>query len=291
MSIDLYTMVDGKLVPSKASVFTFPGGERHIKYTPGDLSNDEYALVRGADANDLIALAMWTKCVRVDGGLTTAIIPYLPAARSDRGTPTGAMFYSELIRMAFPGRLICLDPHSRMMPDFMDSRLAANQIVEITASDIVEKALNGFKPDFVIVPDEGAKARALSVALRFHVPLVYARKKRDFETGKLTGFEIDAVPETGHGLIVDDICDAGGTFLGVASASGLASARLSLFVSHGIFSGNGKRNWDLQDAFDYIYTTDSHHKFPILPQQWIDGPEHPYNLVVSDVLQLLEPYL
>jgi len=54
---------------------------------------------------------------------------------------------------------------------------------------------------------------------------------------------------------VDDICDGGGTFLGLATALKEKNAgKLSLIVSHGIFS---KGFEELNKSFDTVFTTNS----------------------------------
>ena len=57
-------------------------------------------------------------------------------------------------------------------------------------------------------------------------------------------------------LIVDDLCDAGGTFIGSAQVLRDAGARsVSLYVTHGLFS-KGVGNL-LEQGIDRIYTTSS----------------------------------
>ena len=87
------------------------------------------------------------------------------------------------------------------------------------------------------------------------LPLLTATKTRDFDTGKLTSFEVPQLPRSGRVLVVDDICDGGGTFRGLATAAGIGRDRLALWVSHGIFSGAAG---ELTGHFAQIFTTDSH---------------------------------
>jgi ribose-phosphate pyrophosphokinase len=88
--------------------------------------------------------------------------------------------------------------------------------------------------------------------------VVYCNKKRDPETGKLDGFSIydyDPNPNSNGTelLIVDDICDGGGTFVGLAKKLREAGAKkVHLFVTHGIFSKGVPL-----EGIDTIYTTDS----------------------------------
>ena len=76
------------------------------------------------------------------------------------------------------------------------------------------------------------------------------------QTGKLEGFQVYEEDLKGKTcLIVDDICDGGGTFLGMAKALKAKHAgTLYLAVSHGIFSKNLKA---LKQTFKAIYTTNS----------------------------------
>ena len=94
----------------------------------------------------------------------------------------------------------------------------------------------------------------------------FDRKVRDFATGKLSTFQCEDLPETGRLLVVDDICDGGGTFMGLAQATGLPKERLDLWVSHGVFS---RRAAQITSAYGCIFTTDSHpgHRNPDLPDR------------------------
>jgi ribose-phosphate pyrophosphokinase len=59
-------------------------------------------------------------------------------------------------------------------------------------------------------------------------------------------------------LIVDDICDGGGTFIGLAAELKNKNAgKLYLAVSHGIFS----KGFDSLKCFDKIFTTNSFKDF------------------------------
>ena len=88
---------------------------------------------------------------------------------------------------------------------------------------------------------------------------------RDVKTGKLSGFKVYSDDLEGQDcIIVDDICDAGGTFMGLATELKKKNAgKLFLAVSHGIFS-KGLDN--LTQYFDTIFTTDSFNTLEPHPQ-------------------------
>ena len=81
-------------------------------------------------------------------------------------------------------------------------------------------------------------------------------KIRDVKTRKLSGFKVYADDLQGRDcLVVDDICDGGGTFLGLAKELKAKNAgKLYLAVSHGIFSRGVER---LLEHYDGVFSTNS----------------------------------
>lgn len=241
----------GFTVFSDATEMAFPAGERHIK-TPGESNQTpSHVLISGADANDFVSAAMWIDHAHQGGHAVTAQIPYLPGARQDRGTPFGARVYANLINSMQADRVVCFDPHSAIMPSLI------NNLTVIHSDAVIAASLPNHQRGYVgvIAPDAGAVDRARRAAVALEVPLYQATKVRDFATGKLSSFECEELPETGRLLVVDDICDGGGTFMGLAQATGLPKERLDLWVSHGVFSGRAAQ---LTGAYGEIFTTDSH---------------------------------
>lgn len=237
------------------AVFRFPAGEWHIKNVEFD-HETPLAIVRGTDAEDFIVAALFANLARSQGLGITLAVPYLPGARADRGRPLGARIYAELINSVHAERVLTIDPHSPVMPsliehisDFPLGRFVRSSLTRLVAGSH-EHPYAG-----VIAPDEGAAVRASSVAQALHVPVFHGRKHRDFETGKLSGFSCEELPETGRFLVVDDIADGGGTLTGLAEATGLGPDRIDLWVTHGVFSRGAER---LPEHFGTIHTTDSH---------------------------------
>lgn len=248
--ISIYQHRGDDLTPSENHLFQMPGGEWHINGPP--LTGRQVAFVQGASADDLLALAIWADAVHRDGGEPSALIPYLPGARQDRrqsGEALSASVYANIINFMRLQRVVYLDPHSVAMPALIDNG------VEVPLVAVAESIFSG--PSFagIIAPDAGAAKRAGAVAQMLDVPCFQALKRRDPTTGKLSGFACEPLPAIGKLLVVDDICDGGGTFKGLANATGLGKERLALFVTHGIFS---KGSETLPDFFSDIYTTDSH---------------------------------
>jgi ribose-phosphate pyrophosphokinase len=251
MAISYHARDRGYHVTSSVTPFTFPGGERHFKGTAPDTETSAYCVIRGSDANDYIAARLWAEVIKSTGGTVTAVIPYLPGARADRGTPFAAAVYADLINGIGADLVLCFDPHSPVMPALV------NNLEIIESARLLRRAIGGIDTSYtgIIAPDAGAAIRAGRAAGALHLPLYTAGKHRDFESGVITGFHCEPLPADGKYLIVDDVCDGGRTFLGLAGVLGLDREQLGLFVSHGIFSGHAA---DLNESFSEIITTDSH---------------------------------
>lgn len=248
--IELHARRDeGFLIPSTDRITQFPAGEQHLVLEAPEAEKPLLALVRGASAEDLVQAGMWIDSAHQRGHRATLALPYLPGARADRGNPFGAQVYANLINALGADRVIAVDPHSEVMPGLIDN------LVVYPAARLIARALKGAGYAGVIAPDAGARERAASAASRLRVPLYQAHKHRDFDTGKLSGFTCDDLPEDGRFLVVDDICDGGGTFAGLAETTGLGPDRLDLWVTHGVFSG---RAGQALSHFGAVHTTDSH---------------------------------
>lgn len=253
MALTFLTNNDTAEVPT---LFRYPGGEASVKLPTQDLAGtSQVAIVQGADSDNLVLLAMWANDIRRLGGHPIAFIPYLPGARADHADKAvgfDAAVYARLINAAQLDRVICVDPHSPVMPGLIE------RVEIIDAVDLIDTALPVDIRDRLvglIIPDAGAVDRVELVAERLGLPTYQAYKHRDFATGQLSGFSCDPLPVDGDLLVVDDICDGGGTFRGLVAAIPEAAGRLHLWITHGVFSG---RAAELAGDFKTITTTDSH---------------------------------
>ena len=237
------------------TLFKMPGGEWHIKSeTPW--AGDQWALVRWGNGDELMALAIWADAVHRDGGTPRVVIPYLPGARQDRrkvGEALSSKIYADMINSCELALVVCLDPHSDVMPALL------NNCRVIDSASLVVEALRHQAPDDayagIIAPDAGAYKRAERVATEMKLPLFQATKVRDSASGRLSDFKCEGLPEDKILVVVDDICDGGRTFVGLARATGIPKGRLFLWVTHGVFSAGSRA---LVDYYSAIMTTDSH---------------------------------
>jgi ribose-phosphate pyrophosphokinase len=182
-------------------------------------------------------------------------MPFAFGARQDRRNISGdilfgAKYYADIINAVGFNEVAIVDPHSNVIAGLINNRRI------ISAGDVLRAGMGAKFGSYyagVIAPDAGASARAYDVAEKIGAPkVIQAWKHRDVADGHITGFGIEPI-EAGEYLIVDDICDGGGTFNGLASIlpEGVVC---DLYVTHGIFS-QGLR--ELRKNFKRIITTDS----------------------------------
>ena len=247
------------------NLFQFSGGEWHVKIRGCNLDSSESVLItnRFNSTDDLMKVLLVKDALELSGFKRFELImPYVPYARQDRQCASGESFslkvFSKLLNSAKFDEVIILDAHSDVAPALIDNsvNISNTSYVEQAVKDIFE--LNSNPELYLISPDSGAnkKTNKLFSSVSGFTNIIKCDKKRDLITGSLNGFEVFAQDLNGVPcLIVDDICDGGRTFTGIAEQLKEKNAGdLFLFVTHGIFSaGLGVLNsW-----FTRIYTTNS----------------------------------
>lgn len=238
--------------------FLFAGGEPHIKISNHfDVAKPVTITNRINSFNDLGLI-----CITVDALKRMGVkeinlfIPYFPAARQDRvmvpGEPLSVKVYADIINAMVLTSVTIFDPHSEVTPALLNNCVTISNHEFI--KQVIEKIGNEVK---LISPDGGALKKIYKVSeFLGGAEVVECSKSRDVKTGKLSGFKVYSEDLAGADcLIVDDICDGGGTFIGLAEALKAKNAgKLYLAISHGIFS----KGFEVFDQyFEQIFTTDS----------------------------------
>lgn len=241
--------------------FIFSGGEPHIKIKPDfDVSETVTITHRINSFNDFGLLLLAVDALkRMDVKLINVFIPYFPAARQDRvmiaGEPLSVKVYADILNSLKLNKITVFDAHSEVTSALLDNcEVIPNH--EFIAQ-VLKKIGNDVK---LISPDGGALKKIYKVSEYLGgIDVVECSKSRDVKTGKLSGFKVyDDDLQGMDCLIVDDICDGGGTFIGLAEELKKKNAgKLYLAVSHGIFN----KGFESMKAFEKIFTTDSFREF------------------------------
>ena len=226
--------------------------------------------LRSGHADDVFVAILMADAARRMGVRWPGIdILYLPYARQDRvanyGESLSLKVMCDLINLHFSDITI-LDPHSDVSSGLLRNPQIINQAEAMLAisDDLTreEVAYNPFAdPKVVLVcPDMGARKKIDHVAKALgDRRVIYCDKKRDTKTGKLSGFHVNTTGELCDAdtnfLIVDDLIDGGGTFIGIADILRQTTAgKVFLAASFGIFS---RGTCELAAAFDHIYVAET----------------------------------
>lgn len=246
---------DSSLEEIESKSFLFSGGEVHIKLQ--DSAEEVLVSARLNDSNEVMKLLLAVDALRRNGSKTiSAFIPYLPYARQDRvmvgGEPLSIKVMCNLINSCNFEKVYVFDVHSEVSLALLDN-------CELISNYSLAKQVLSNHTDYLLVsPDAGAlkKIYKLAEALAYHNDIILCNKVRDVSNGKIKQITVDQDDLGGKDcFIIDDICDGGATFVGVAKELKKRNAgKVSLIVSHGIMS-HGEA--ELVDWVDHIYTTDS----------------------------------
>lgn len=234
-------------IPVKS--WTFPAGERGITSDPMYVHSDRDVIeitleFQGSDdIVDLILLREMYINNRV-----TLTIPYMPFGRQDRKVNCEDVHalkaFAHLINSLNFSKVVTCDPHSDVI-----EALFVNCVIQRQwdiAKDIIKE-----KYDYIIAPDIGAAKKTEQYAKLVGTKMLQCVKKRDPDTGALLRFEILDCPDLNgkRVLVLDDICDGGGTF--ILLAQDLPETCVAdLYVTHGIFS---KGLSDLEKYYSTFY--------------------------------------
>jgi len=187
------------------------------------------------------------------------ILPYIPYARQDRQCDEGESFtlkvFTGIINSIGFEKVYVLDAHSDVSSGLIDN------CVNIDNSQFIydiSRIINA-KDTYIVSPDSGANKKINKLFEKVgdsYKGVIKCDKVRNVSTGELSGFEVFTNDIKGFDcLIVDDICDGGRTFTGIAKELRKKNAsNIYLFVSHGIFSYGFS---ELADQFERIFTTNS----------------------------------
>lgn len=245
-------------MPIRIEVMKFPGGEVNVSVPAMILGPSVTITVWLKDSDGVMALAQLKSILDGRGIEDIALaMGYVPYARQDRicneGESLAIKIFADMINLMDFKTVAIFDPHSDVTPALFNRCYVVNK----------ERILDGIAMDTsvfdcFVAPDAGASKEVQALAIKHGVEFIQGYKTRDTKTGKLSGFGYYGDVNGKELLIVDDICDGGGTFLGLAKELYLGTPKsISLYITHGMFT-NGYL--DLVSTFKTIYTTNSYQR-------------------------------
>ncbi len=235
----------------KYDIIQFPDGEPHIVLKSINRKDDVTVVCRIANPTDLFILMQVGDILNRQGILFGLDIVYLMSMRMDRVISYDESYslsvVSQVINDMFPQAVHVLEPHSHKVQDLVDKYWGD-----------IKTPMPEFEGYLYVLPDKGAKER---YAFPPHLT-VYCSKVRDTSTGKLSGFKIEnsEIIESNPDkplVVIDDLCDGGGTFAGIAKELRKVAPdrKLCIYVTHMV---NPKGIVTLSENYDEVYFTNSY---------------------------------
>ncbi len=195
------------------------------------------------DQNLMELLIMIDTFMRASAERVTAVIPYFGYARSDKKdrprVPIAAKLVANLLTTAGTNRILTIDLHAAQIQGFFDIPVdhlyAAPIVVEYFRENPIENLI-------VVSPDTGGAERARAYAKRLNAGLALCDKRRE-KANVAEVMNIVGEVKGKNCLIIDDMCDTGGTICKVAEALHKAGADdIYACFTHAVLSGKAIEN-------------------------------------------------
>ena len=235
----------------------YPDNQPHINLVNINEGDEVKVVCSICDTFDLIHLIQCSNALDyLFAKKKELAIPYLMGARFDRlmerGDSVDLKVVSDLINMCGFEKVYLWDVHSDT------ATMLIKNSVNVLNSVLVKEYYK--EKSVLICPDAGA-VKKVGRYLELNdciIDVVYCIKNRDLTNGNISLKVLE--PEKCEGrncVIIDDLCDGGGTFLGIALQ--IKPIHLSLIVTHGVFSKGTKI---FESYFNEIICSDSYRHTP-----------------------------
>ena len=236
----------------------FSDGEIWVKYGENIRGSDVY-IVQSTNPpadNILELLILIDAAKRASARRVTAVIPYFGYSRQDRKdqprVSITAKLIANLITTAGADRVMTMDLHAAQIQGFFDIPLD-----HLYGSSVFSGLFNGFSDNLVVVsPDVGGIKMARAYAKKLHASLVLIDKRRPKQNmaevvniiGHVDGKDV---------LLVDDLIDTAGTFVGaIVALKNQGARRIFGAITHPIFSGDAVKRI-LESELEKLYVSDT----------------------------------
>lgn len=219
----------------------FPAGESLVRITDTSVicsTNKVSIYWKFEDVKEVFDLMLIVNAIRNIKQYISIelLVPYLPFARQDRVCNEGESFSLKVIGDVLNSlRLNAIDVWDVHSQKAFDTINGLQNKTQKMVFELVATKFNLVNPT-IVFPDAGAVVKSHD----FNCKKIFAEKCRDPLTGKLSGFKIinhNDILKNEDLYIVDDICDGGGTFVGVANElKKYTNGKIYLYVTHCIAS-------------------------------------------------------
>ena len=249
-------------------VIRFPDGEVHLQIDELNRKEAVKVIMRIRNAEDLFLLMQLSDILhRNEVEVKELHIPYLMSMRCDRvfsfDRPFTLKIVGDVVKNVKARYVRIYEPHS-----FRALDASYGGVVEVIRDYFLDDGCF----DHICFPDKGAQDRYGAYA---QPNALLCEKVRDVATGELKAFKV-VNPEVFNGgeiTVLDDLCDGGGTFVGLApKLRELNPTKLRLVVAHAVQLAGIKR---VASVYDEVVITNTY-------EDW-KSFNLPSNVIVKDV--------
>ena len=248
----------------------YASGEVLVQVHSSVLGRDAY-IIQPATGNEtvdintaLMELLLLIRKVRLGkASRVTAVVPFLAYARQDRKTalrmPISASAVADMIRLMGVDRVVTFDLHSGQIQGFFENVPVDNlQFVHEFAQYIRSQAWFDPKKTVIVSPDAGGVERARKLADTLNVGRIVTIVKRRIKAGQIETMQTVGEVSGFHCIIVDDMCDTGGTLVKACELlKDLGAVTVTACCTHGILTNPCAEKVNACEALLQLVVSDS----------------------------------
>jgi len=224
----------------QAIVGKFSDGETRVEIQSNVRGKDVFIVQTTSDPADhhiLESLILVDACRRASAHRITMVLPYFGYARQERKsaprTPITAKLVSDLYTVAGIDRMLVMELHTSAIQGFFNI-----PVDHLFSKPIFSPYFRNVEDLLVVSPDAGGVERARAMAKHYDCGLAIVDKRRDSPNESAVMHVIGDVSGK-NCLIVDDICDTGGSLCKAAAAIMEHGAlSVSAAITHPVLSGS-----------------------------------------------------
>ena len=233
----------------------------------------------------LMELLIAMNCLKLSSAQSIGVImPYFGYARQDRKAkprqPITAKLVADLLETAGAFRVITFDLHAAQIEGFFNFPVDNLSVIPMMADYYLNKSVINLDNTAIVSPDHGGvnRARRLAESLG-DLPIAIIDKRRP-RPNEVEVANIIGSVEGKHCIIVDDICDTGGSLCAAAQTL-IDHGAIDVYVclAHGVFSGDALEKIE-NSAIKEIVVTNT------IPQP-VDNKEKTTKIVYLSVSRML----
>lgn len=248
----------------------YASGEVSVRILESVLGNDVF-IIQPTTGNEVIDIntALWELLLLIrkmklsNARSVTAVIPFFAYARQDRKTalrvPISAAAVAQMITTMGVTRVVTLDLHSGQIQGFFDNvPVETLEFVHEFAAHIRSQSWFDEEQTVIVSPDAGGVDRAKQLADILGVPRVVTIVKRRIKAGQVECMQTVGDVKGFHCIIVDDMCDTGGTLIKACELlKEMGAVHVTACCTHGILTPPCAERMNKSDALQELVVSDS----------------------------------